>query len=57
MEGFRKDGRLDFEAKALALSDFYSFQNKKLIFRQFVLNHCKLLWRAFKACVVRCCLY
>jgi len=33
---------------------FTLFKNKKRIFRQFVLNYCKLLWRAIKACVVGC---
>jgi len=45
------------KAEAPALSDFYSFQKqKKRIFRQLVLNNCKLFWRAIKAFVVGCLL-
>jgi len=36
---------------------FTVFKIKKRIFRQLVLNYFKLLWRAIKECVVRCCLY
>jgi len=33
---------------------FTFFKNKKRIFRQLVLNYCKLLWYAIKACAVGC---
>jgi len=39
-------------AEAQRLVIFTLFKNKKRIFRQLVLNFCKLLWRAIEACVL-----